>query len=110
MAVQVLATDERIPVHLHDGEDEVFFVHKGTGTAFLNEDSAAIGEGTVVFIPKGTWHGFHNAGVGSLELVWLIYPPHFMELFRQLSTTTWNSLSPEQRADTLAKYGNRIRQ
>ena len=49
-----------IAPHSHEDEDEVFFVHRGSGTFLLGEERVSVGEGDIVFIPKGEWHGFQN--------------------------------------------------
>ena len=68
MVVQPLQTGKKIGVHMHEHDEEVFFVHKGKGTVILN-DRTAVEEGTVVYIPPGTWHGFEAND--DMQLVWL---------------------------------------
>jgi quercetin dioxygenase-like cupin family protein len=52
-----------IPVHLHLYEDELLYVLSGEGTAVAGEDrrESAIQPGSLVYIPKGQWHGVVNA-------------------------------------------------
>lgn len=80
MVVQPLPTGKRIGVHIHERDEEVFFVHKGKGTVILDDKRTAVEEGSVVYIPPGTWHGFEAND--DMQLVWLISPPHFVELYR----------------------------
>ena len=80
MVVQPLPAGKRIGVHMHEHDEEVFFVHKGAGTVVLDDKRTPVEEGSVVYIPPGTWHGF-EAG-GDMQLVWLISPPHFVDLYR----------------------------
>jgi len=42
--------------HLHENEDELFFVIKGTLTIKLREEDLTISEGEFVIIPKGVEH------------------------------------------------------
>jgi len=42
--------------HLHENEDELFFVIKGTLTIKLREEDLTIREGEFVIIPKGVEH------------------------------------------------------
>ncbi len=45
--------------HRHPTGDQVFFVHEGTGTYFIDdgtEQSVAIAPGCVMFAPKNVWH------------------------------------------------------
>ncbi len=102
MVVQPLPIGKKIGVHRHEREEEVFFVHKGKGTAILGDERTPVGEGSVVYIPPGTWHGF-EAGE-DMQLVWLISPPHFVELYRMFFKP---GLEPtkEEEEKLLHKYG-----
>lgn len=45
--------------HRHPGGDQVFFVHEGEGTYFLEdgtEETLALNPGVVVLAPKNVWH------------------------------------------------------
>lgn len=42
-----------IVVHRHEHSEEILFVHRGNGTAFVNSDSINISEGSTLFIPSG---------------------------------------------------------
>ena len=60
--VQTLAASG-IPVHLHTSEDEVLYIVSGRGFAIGGEgqDETPIETGSVIYIPKGEWHGVRNA-------------------------------------------------
>ena len=51
-----------LPVHKHSNEDELIFIHKGSGLFTLGEQVTTVGEGAVMLVPKGTWHGLQNTG------------------------------------------------
>jgi len=57
-----------ILVHKHLHEDEIFFLHKGSGLFTLGEKQYPIKEGAVVIAPKGVWHGLQNTGTQNIEL------------------------------------------
>jgi quercetin dioxygenase-like cupin family protein len=45
--------------HRHPGGDQIFFVHEGEGTFFLEdgkEETLALSPGVVVLAPKNVWH------------------------------------------------------
>lgn len=45
--------------HRHPGGDQIFFVHEGEGTYFLEdgkEETLALTPGVVVLAPKNVWH------------------------------------------------------
>ena len=102
MVVQPLPIGQQIRVHKHEQEEEVFFVHKGKGTAILGDERTSVAEGSVVYIPAGTWHGF-EAGE-DMELVWLISPPHFVELYRLFYKPGFEP-SKDEEERLLRKYG-----
>jgi quercetin dioxygenase-like cupin family protein len=54
--------------HRHPGGDQIFFVHEGEGTYYLDdgeEETTTLKPGVSVLAPKGTWHKI----VASTDLV-----------------------------------------
>ena len=51
IVVQPLTTGKKIEVHMHERDEEVFFVHKGKGTVSLDDKLTPVEEGSVVYIP-----------------------------------------------------------
>lgn len=55
------------PPHVHDHEEEAFFVLEGDLAFWLREDEIEAPPGTYVYIPPGTQHGFRcNSSVGRV--------------------------------------------
>jgi quercetin dioxygenase-like cupin family protein len=106
MVVQPLTTGKRIGVHMHERDEEVFFVHKGKGTVILDDRRTPVEEGSVVYIPPGTWHGFEAND--DMQLVWLISPPHFVELYR-LFFKPGSVTTKDQDEKLKQKYGYRVK-
>ena len=106
MVVQPLPTSKRIGVHMHEHDEEVFFVHKGKGTVILDDKRTAVEEGSVVYIPPGTWHGFEAND--DMQLVWLISPPHFVELYRLFYKPGFETTKEEEER-IKRKYGYRAK-
>ncbi len=48
------------PPHLHDREDEFFYVLDGTFEIRIGDAVHALGPGAVAFVPRGTVHNFRN--------------------------------------------------
>jgi quercetin dioxygenase-like cupin family protein len=44
--------------HLHEGEDEMFYVLAGELTGFCDDDGWIATPGSFVFVPRGSCHGF----------------------------------------------------
>ena len=49
---------EAPPYHQHTREDEVFMLIKGTALVWYDDQEHEVGEGGVVFLPKGVPHGY----------------------------------------------------
>jgi quercetin dioxygenase-like cupin family protein len=95
-----------IPIHQHQWDEEVFWVHKGRGTFLLGDRRLPIREGCLVYIPPGTWHGFENEAAETL-MVWVLSPPHFVDLFRQV--LSGEPMSPEERERLFREHGFEMR-
>ena len=107
VATQEFTGEEQgIPVHIHERDEEVFWVHKGSGTFVLGDRHVPIREGSLVYIPPGTWHGYENEGEETL-LVWAISPPHFVDLFRRL--VSGEEIPEEELERLFEEHGFRIR-
>ncbi len=61
------------PPHLHTDRDEYFYVLEGTYAVSVNGRESTIGAGSLVFVPRGTVHAFHNSGTTAGRLLeWTI--------------------------------------
>lgn len=78
---RIIGSKQKISIHRHVGEQEAFFIHRGTGTFILGDKRIQVQEGDVVFIPQGVWHGFEN-GEGETLLLWVDSPPIYLGLHR----------------------------
>lgn len=94
-----------IPMHVHHGEDEVFYVISGQ-VEFTLEDGPVVAEaGTTVFLPKGTPHAFRVVGDGPSRMLTLLVPGKLEGLFRELAAFPPGPPDPERLAATCAPYG-----
>lgn len=85
MGRQRLGPGASIPVHLHEHQDEILFVHAGRGTAVFDGRRVPVRTGTTIFARRGVWHGVENTGGADLHLIWIISPPGLEEMFRDIS-------------------------
>ena len=98
----------KMRVHKHLNNDELIFVHRGEGTLTLDEQSIAVKTGTVVFVPRGVWHGLDNTGNENLLMVFQYSPAGFEEYFIENGTPVGMSAkerTEEEYALTEKKYG-----
>jgi mannose-6-phosphate isomerase-like protein (cupin superfamily) len=82
---QRLGPGVSIPVHLHEHQDEVLFVHAGRGTAVFDGRRVPLRTGSIIFVRRRVWHGIDNTGRADLHLLWIISPPGLEEMFRDIS-------------------------
>lgn len=77
---------DALPVHKHLNEDELIFLHKGSGLFTLGEKQYSIKEGGVALVPKGIWHGLRNTGTENIEMRFAYTPSGFEGFFREVGT------------------------
>ena len=54
--------------HKHDDQDEILFILSGSARATVGNITDMVGEGDMVFVPKGTDHALANTGWGKLVI------------------------------------------
>jgi mannose-6-phosphate isomerase-like protein (cupin superfamily) len=64
------------PLHRHDRHDLLVLLVRGHGTQRLGDETRAVGEGSLLFVPRGVVHAFHNAGPEP-AIAYLVYAPPF---------------------------------
>jgi quercetin dioxygenase-like cupin family protein len=94
----------KITPHVHVEDDEAFFVHRGGGVFLLGDRKVSIAEGDIVFVPKGTVHGFENSS-GDTFLVWAISSSKYLELHRMFFSGS--NPSEAEVEELYRKYGFR---
>ena len=107
MITQDIAPGEGVPVHLHEREDEICLVRSGEGTALLGDERAPVKAGTVIFVPRGTWHGVENTGAAVIEWVGIYSPAGFEGYFKEIARPT--ARSAEEREALDRRFGIRYR-
>jgi mannose-6-phosphate isomerase-like protein (cupin superfamily) len=108
MLVSEVAPGASIPVHLHRNEDELIFIHTGSGVVTLGERRITSRTGAVLYAPRNVWHGVENTGSEPLTWCAVYSPPGFEQYFREVGTPAGGTVAPpsaEVLARTAAKYG-----
>jgi quercetin dioxygenase-like cupin family protein len=99
---------DALPIHKHMNEDELIFIHKGSGLFTLGDKEYPITEGAVILVPKGIWHGFQNNGSINIEMRMAYTPSGFEGFFREVGTPmgqTFVKKTMEQRRSIALKWG-----
>src|SRR5262249_20270334 len=63
-----------IPPHVHQLEDEYIYVLEGTFEIFLGGKTYEASQGTLLYFPRYTAHGFRNIGAGAGRTLWTVVP------------------------------------
>jgi len=77
---------DALPVHKHLNEDELIFLHKGSGLFTLADKQYEVKEGAIALVPKGVWHGLQNTGSENIEMRFGYTPSGFEGFFREVGT------------------------
>lgn len=72
------------PLHIHEREDETFYVIEGEFEFLAGEATIRVGAGSVVYGPRGIPHTYRNTGDGAGRFLTLITPAGFEGFFREL--------------------------
>jgi mannose-6-phosphate isomerase-like protein (cupin superfamily) len=64
-------------LHVHDGEDDSFYILEGELTFLVEEDEVVAGPGTFVLVPPGIRHTFANRGDAVVRMVNVHAPAGF---------------------------------
>jgi mannose-6-phosphate isomerase-like protein (cupin superfamily) len=106
--IEDMSPGRKMRIHKHLNNDELIFVHKGEGVLTLDEQSVEIKTGSVVFVPRGIWHGLDNTGKENLLMVFQYSPAGFEEYFIENGTPAGmpaREKTEEEYAITEKKYG-----
>ena len=71
------------PFHVHDQDDEAWYVLEGTLEFRLGEDEVEAGAGSAVFARRGTPHTYRNAGATPARYL-LVMTPRIAHLIEEL--------------------------
>jgi quercetin dioxygenase-like cupin family protein len=76
----VIAPGDGPPAHLHEAQDESWYVLEGELRFKLGSEMHSAPAGSFVFVPRGTVHAFQNVGEAPARIL-VIFNPSGMESF-----------------------------
>ena len=74
------------PPHIHHGEDETFVVLEGELVLRADDRTLPAPAGTVLYVPRGTRHGFTNVGARPARMLFLYTPAGMERMFGEIGT------------------------
>ncbi len=102
VGMEELPPGDSIGVHKHLEEDEIVFVYRGHVQVTLGDSSRSAEAGGLVFIPRGTWIGFHVIGTDTATIVFMFNTPGFEKCLRFLSAPVGTPFVPRSPAEVAA--------
>lgn len=70
-----VVVESSIPPHIHDDTDHVLFIARGTGAAYLADETRRIKPGAIIFIPHGILHGFEKDSSSEYIVMLVVETP-----------------------------------
>ena len=99
---------DAIQLHKHSNEEELIFVHKGSGIFTLDDKEFPVRAGAVALVPRNTWHGLKNTGTENIEMRFAYIPSGFEAYFREVGTPMgqpFKRITSEERKKIGLRYG-----
>jgi mannose-6-phosphate isomerase-like protein (cupin superfamily) len=62
--------------HRHDHHDQLVVIARGHGTMRIGDETLPVGEGSVLYVPRGAVHAFTNQG-SAPSVAYVVYSPPF---------------------------------
>jgi mannose-6-phosphate isomerase-like protein (cupin superfamily) len=94
------------PLHVHQNEDEVFYVLEGEHVFQVGNEEFRAGPGGLVFAPRTVPHAQRRVVPGAGRTLVLTVPGGFEGFFRELATAhSAGTLGPGAYASASEKYG-----
>ena len=85
MGLEEIDPHSEIPMHSHSHSEEIIFVFRGKGQAYIDGEVMELTQGTVVYLPPNVEHRFVNTGNESLWITWTLSPPGFEKQIRKIA-------------------------
>lgn len=98
------------PLHVHDGEEEAFYVLSGRGVFVVGDDRRELGAGDFVLVPRGAPHALARLGDDELRMLVITSPAGLEQFFAEVQRReSAVGAMDEDAVVTLAlEYGTRI--
>jgi mannose-6-phosphate isomerase-like protein (cupin superfamily) len=94
------------PLHMHENEDELFYVLEGEHVFQVAEEEFRTGPGGLVFAPRGVPHAQRRVVPGAGRLLVLTSPGGLEGFFRELAAAhEAGTLGPDAYALASQRYG-----
>jgi mannose-6-phosphate isomerase-like protein (cupin superfamily) len=94
------------PLHVHENEDELFYVLEGEHVIRVGDQELPVGPGDLVFAPRGVPHAQRRVVPRAGRMLVLTSPAGLEGFFRELAEADRDgALGPDAYARASGKYG-----
>ncbi|GAB3256238.1 cupin domain-containing protein [Kineosporia babensis] len=92
--------------HVHRAHDETFFVLAGRLTVTTEHGDVVLYAGDLAHAPRGSLHGFRNAGPDPVQALCIYNPPGYEQYFRDVhaAVEAGQDVTAELLADLRGRY------
>lgn len=95
-----------VGLHIHDNEDEFFYVLEGEHDFVCGEQTFRLGPGGTAFLPRGVPHAHSRVVPGAGRLLGAASPAGFDGFFRALAEASrTGALNGDKHSEISAQYG-----
>ena len=102
IGTQHMEAGRGIPLHIHDGEDEVLFVLFGHGVGVVGNVEREVVAGSLIYIPQGAWHGIK--AIEPIHVMWIVSPPKFARFNREVLSAGGSRLADSRREEIARQH------
>ena len=96
------------PKHLHDAEDELFYVMSGHLRVFAGDETLEAPPGSLVLIPKQVPHVFQNTSTEPAKLLVLFTPAGMEGFFEGIAALEPGQANPKVMSEIAAGEGMQV--
>ena len=107
---ETLLDDDGPPLHVHDREEEAFYVLSGRGVFVMGDDRRELGPGDFVVVPRGAPHALARVG-GELRMLVICSPAGLEQFFVEVERRESEAGAPMEEDEVVAladEFGTRI--
>ena len=90
------------PAHVHEEYEEIFYVLQGDIDYLIGDEWATAPQGSTIFVPAGTAHGFRNPSRATARHLAIASPAEAMTMIEELT-----SAGPDDLGSVMARYRTR---
>lgn len=99
----LIPPDSGPPLHVHEKENETYYVLQGEFEFVCGADRVTGGPGTFVFAPRGVPHRYKNIGAAAGRVLFGFTPAGIEEFFAELGAQ--EALNPQIMTEIARRHG-----